>query len=365
MPVLERIKRIKIQGHRNTRTLSCPYCKTVQRVTLVGHLKRKHPEVWETWSDEFVRLFNETNDLKRVMRTFSNSEGTPILSWTTIDAELQRKVSMDGKALQFNRKGRITNWDPSPQEYVRFRTTVWDIPVRGTWAVHQPTYRGNWAPQVPRALIESYTKPGDLVLDPFVGGGTTLMEAWLLGRNAVGFDISANALAMTRARLDEMSQRARRESLFGLPDVSIEVRSGDARKLPKIAVSSVDFICTHPPYGDALSYTHDDARDLSQISEPSQFLDELALAGRRFFEVLKPGGYCAIVIGDTRQNNKLYPMGFETLSRFRKLGFVLEDIVIKTQSKDRSTEFYFKTENFRLRFAHEYLFVFRKNPRRS
>jgi DNA modification methylase len=362
MPVLDQVKRIKIQGHSHARTLSCPYCGKTQRVTLVRHLKRQHPDIWETWSDEFVRLFNETNDLKRVMRSFSNSEGTPILSWTSIDSELQRKVSIKGESLQFNRKQNISTWDPSAHEYSGFRTTVWDLPVRGTWSVHQPTYRGNWAPQVPRAIIEFYSKPGELVLDPFVGGGTTLIEAWLLGRHAVGVDVSANALAMTRSRLDELKTRARRESLYGLPEVQVEVRKGDARKLSRIREESVDLICTHPPYGNALSYTHKNPNDLSQIADPNAFIDALAIAGRRFYEVLKPGGFCAMLLGDIRQDNMLWPLGFTALNRFREIGFKLEDIIIKTQSKDRSTEFYFKVDHFRLRLAHEYLFVLRKTP---
>src|SRR5690242_11391333 len=97
MAAFGQIKRIQIQGHRNTRTLSCPYCGQLQKITLVSHLKKKHPDVWEEWSDEFVRLFNETNDLKRVMRAFANADGTPILSWTTIDSEIQRKVALNGK----------------------------------------------------------------------------------------------------------------------------------------------------------------------------------------------------------------------------------------------------------------------------
>ncbi len=360
MAVLERVKRVKIEGHRHKRTLTCPYCGKLQRVTLVTHLKRKHPEEWENWSDEFVRLFNETNDLKHVMRKFTNSEGTPILSWTSIDSELQRKVAASGTSLQFNRKQRIANWDPSPAEYSRFRTTVWDIPIRGTWSVHQPTYRGNWAPQVPRAIIEHYSKPGDVVLDAFVGGGTTLIEAWLLGRNAIGFDISTNALAMTRSRLDELKSRAKRESIYGLPDVSVRVTCGDARTLPRIKPQSIDLVCTHPPYGSALTYTHDDPKDLSQLTDPEHFLNAFAIVARKFYEVLKPGGYCAFVIGDTRQRNQLVPLGFRSFSLFSSLGFELQDIVVKTQSKDRSTEFYFNTDSFRLRLAHEYLFVFRK-----
>src|SRR5262249_566 len=153
---------------------------------------------------EFVKLYNKTNDLKQVMRAFTNREGQLVLSWSVIDREIRRKKTKHGSALSYNPKEQITAWEPSPGEYQKFRTTVWDIPRRGTWGVHQPTYRGNWAPQVPRALMELYTRQGDLVLDPFMGGGTTLIEAWSLGRHAIGYDISEMAVAMTRARLSEM-----------------------------------------------------------------------------------------------------------------------------------------------------------------
>jgi tRNA G10 N-methylase Trm11 len=181
-----------------------------------------------------------------------------------------------------------------------------------------------------------------------------------LGRNAIGLDISRNALAMTNARLKELKDRAPRESLFGLPNVKVSAKRGDARELTGIPARSVDLICTHPPYGNALGYTHDERRDLSLIKNPTEFMDQLELAGRRFWEVLKPEGYCAIVIGDMRSDGKLYTFGFELLTRFNRLGFATEDIVIKTQSKDRSTEFFFKSESLRLRLAHEYLFVFKK-----
>ncbi len=67
-----RIKRIQMSGHRASRTLTCPYCRRVVKVTLVTHLRRHHPNEWEDWTAEFVNLYNETNDLKRVMRAFTN-----------------------------------------------------------------------------------------------------------------------------------------------------------------------------------------------------------------------------------------------------------------------------------------------------
>ena len=51
-----------------------------------------------------------------------------------------------------------------------------------------------------RNIILKYTQPGDLVLDAFMGGGTTLIEAWLLNRRSVGIDVSKLAYQTTSAR---------------------------------------------------------------------------------------------------------------------------------------------------------------------
>ena len=52
-------------------------------------------------------------------------------------------------------------------------TTIWSFPVRGSWATHDPGYRGNFAPQIPRNVIEMYSEKGEVVLDPMVGAALT------------------------------------------------------------------------------------------------------------------------------------------------------------------------------------------------
>jgi hypothetical protein len=66
-------------------------------------------------------------------------------------------------------------------------------------------YPARFAPVFAREAIKSFTKPGDLVLDPFCGGGTTLVEALSLGRRAVGIDINSLATFLTRAKTTPIS----------------------------------------------------------------------------------------------------------------------------------------------------------------
>jgi DNA modification methylase len=70
-------------------------------------------------------------------------------------------------------------------------------------------YPARFSPVFARAVIEIFTKPGDLVLDPYVGGGTTLVEARALGREAVGIDISALAEFVANVKCTVLSEASR------------------------------------------------------------------------------------------------------------------------------------------------------------
>jgi hypothetical protein len=90
-------------------------------------------------------------------------------------------------------------------------------PVRGlTHGFYK--YPARFSPAFARAVIETFTRPGDLVLDNHVGGGTTLVEALATGRDAVGVDISSLAefvatvktTIFSEAELDKLESWARR-----------------------------------------------------------------------------------------------------------------------------------------------------------
>src|SRR5262245_14639682 len=67
-------------------------------------------------------------------------------------------------------------------------------------------YPARFSPPFVRSVIETFTKPGDLIIDNHVGGGTTLVESLVLGRNAIGIDISSLAAFVTRVKTTLFSQ---------------------------------------------------------------------------------------------------------------------------------------------------------------
>lgn len=61
-------------------------------------------------------------------------------------------------------------------------------------------YPARFSPIFARACIEAFSEPGDLVLDPYMGGGTTVVEAMVLGRQAVGSDINSLSVFVAQAK---------------------------------------------------------------------------------------------------------------------------------------------------------------------
>jgi len=212
-------------------------------------------------------------------------------------------------------------------------TTVWSFPQRGNWATHNPDYPGNFAPQVPRNVLEMYTQKGDSILDPMVGAGTTLIEARVLGRNALGLDINPQAI-----ELAERALQFRHDS-----PTWQRAQVGDARDLRLLADGSFDLVVTHPPYMNIIRYS------------------EGKIAGE-LYRVLKGDRHCAILIGDTRRGRHYVPLAYQVMQRFLRAGFVLKEDIIKVQHNCRQTgrwRWKARRDRFYL-IMHEHLFVFRK-----
>ena len=243
----------------------------------------------------------------------------------------------------------IKKWEPDNFELEM--NTVWSFPDRGNWATHDAKYRGNWSPYIPRNLLLRYSKEGDLVLDQFAGGGTTLVEAKLLNRNIIGVDVNPTAL-----------ERCREKTAFEYPNSGqVYIKNGDARNLDFIPDKNIDFVCTHPPYADIIHYSEDIENDLSNF-KVKDFLAEMRAVASEAYRVLKKDCFCAILMGDTRMKGHVVPMSFEVMKIFEGIGFKAKEIIIKEQHNCKATG-YWKTNSVKYNFlllAHEYLFVFRK-----
>ena len=245
---------------------------------------------------------------------------------------------------------RITKWEP--EDFELEMTTHWSFPKRGDWATHDAKWRGNWSPYIPRNILLRYSQEGDLVLDQFAGGGTTLVEAKLLNRDIIGVDVNDVALERCREKIDFEYEGS---------NGKVYIRKGDARNLDFIPDNSIDLICTHPPYADIIHYSEDIDDDLSLLSV-DEFLEEMKKVAAESYRVLKKGKFCAVLMGDTRKKGHMVTMSFDVMRIFENAGFKLKELIIKEQHNCKATG-YWKTNSVKYNFlliAHEYLFVFKK-----
>ena len=101
-----------------------------------------------------------------------------------------------------------------------FANQFWTSKQRAAHSLHEVSYRACFKPQLPRFFITRLTEPGDVVFDPFMGRGTTLLEAALLGRDALGNDVNPLSRMLVEPRLappapSEVESRLRTLSLDG------------------------------------------------------------------------------------------------------------------------------------------------------
>lgn len=216
-------------------------------------------------------------------------------------------------------------------------TTLWDYPSQhyGEEMQGHQDYRGATPSYVIWNMIQRYTKPQAVVLDPMCGSGTTLDVCVDTGRRGLGFDL----------------QPTRPEITFA-----------DARHLP-VGDASVDMVFVDPPYSTHLSYSGRpecigelDAADGSYYEGMAEVLTEL-------YRVLKPGGVLGVYVSDSFKKGKPFmPIGFELFAMMREK-FEALDIVCVTRHNRTLKRNHWHTSavegNYYLR-GFNYLFIMQK-----
>ncbi|GAB1641545.1 TRM11 family SAM-dependent methyltransferase [Krasilnikovia sp. MM14-A1259] len=188
---------------------------------------------------------------------------------------------------------------------------------KGRYAPESITHPGKMLPPIARYAIQTYTDPGDVVLDPMAGIGTTVVEAMHLSRHGVGVEYEDRWAALAAVNI----ALAERHGATG----DGEVYTGDSRKLPSLLPpplrGRVALVVTSPPYGPS---THGHVRTpgprrgkVRKIHHRYGDSDNLAyrdhdtlaagfteiLAGCR--AVLRPGGHVAITARPYRRHGEL------------------------------------------------------------
>ena len=125
-----------------------------------------------------------------------------------LDLGADQRLTLDDfqrELAQWRRYGKETVVDEQAGVTV-FVNEFWTSKQRAAHSLHEISYRACFKPQLPRFFITRLTDPGDVVFDPFMGRGTSLLEAALLGRQALGNDVNPLSRLLREARLDPPSR---------------------------------------------------------------------------------------------------------------------------------------------------------------
>ena len=240
--------------------------------------------------------------------------------------------------------------------------SLWILNKRDNSGVHHAGYWGNFIPQIPNQLLRRYTKKGDWVLDPFLGSGTTLIEAQRLGRNAVGVELSKKVLDQTKKNIAKETN----SNKIKLEFVNGDSASVDLQKvISDLDIKSVQFQIFHPPYWDIIKFSESKS-DLSNAKSIDDFLQSFGKILDNCLPHLDKKRYAAVVISDKYSAGEWIPLGFFVMQEVLKRGMILKSTIVK--NFDETTAKRNQKELWRYRalaggfyvFKHEYIFVFQK-----
>jgi DNA modification methylase len=243
--------------------------------------------------------------------------------------------------------------------------SLWLFPSRASGDGHKLDYHGNFIPQIATQAFTRYTKAGEVILDMFLGSGTSAIEALNLGRRCIGVELNPDLINHVRSKVPPDQLEEAIQLIHG--DSTAQAATDAVRAaLAAMGESHVHLLMLHPPYHDIIPFS-DRPEDLSNASDTEAFLDMFEAAARRGYELLAPGRFAVLIIGDKYEKGELIPLGFWCMERLNDLGFKTKAIVVKNiegnergKGRDSNLWRYRALAGGYYIFKHEYVIIFRK-----
>jgi DNA modification methylase len=300
-----------------------------------GGAKNLVPEAWKGRYPYQVHVSRnaEVHSMKGAKRIFSRT-GT---RWH--DPLFQNQAQLLSNYIENpddNTIAQFKNASGSNDKPALESTTLWDYPRQSYGRTQKGSnkYAGVTPAFVIYNMVWRYTEPGEVVLDPMAGSGTTIDVCNEEERKCIAYDISP-----TR------------------PDIL----QNDARKIP-LSDNSVDMIFIDSPYGDNIDYS-DHPDNIGKLpAESDEFYEALGRVMAECYRVLKPGKVLGWLIGDQWVKKKFTPVGFRVYEQLCRHFDTVDVICVARRSQTSNTGIWHGRAlrfNFYLR-GFKYLFIMRK-----
>lgn len=225
------------------------------------------------------------------------------------------------------------------KEWLKSQIGVWQFFYEGRDTRNKALHPATFPVSLAKKVISLFSHEGELVLDPFVGSGTTLLAAQDLNRNAVGFDLQEKYIDLCATRLAS-------NNLFNQAE-QIAIQD-DARDISKyLEQETVSLIWTSPPYANLLNRARKNKsrrdRDNGQLGKVEQYSQDERDLGTmplqqyskaigdifaQLLPLLKPKAHCVINVPDMWWENERITIHLSLVEELRQRGYELRNIII-------------------------------------
>ncbi|MEM2130586.1 MAG: DNA methyltransferase [Candidatus Bathyarchaeia archaeon] len=229
----------------------------------------------------------------------------------------------------------------SAKEWVKGMVTIQTFYYTGRDIRDKDVHPAVYPISLPAHFIRLLTHKGELVLDPFVGIGTTLIAAKDLNRNAVGFDLKPEYIEIAKKRLLQTTLESNAQQIAIVDD---------ARNIHKYLEENTVSLCiTSPPYANMLNRPRlnkslrgdlrengqylkiqqysEDERDLGTMNH-TEYAEALTEIYAGIFPLLKPRAHCIINVNDVWWENKRYLTHIYVIKALQRAGFEFRNTFI-------------------------------------
>jgi len=201
-----------------------------------------------------------------------------------------------------------------------------------------------------------------MVIDAFLGYGTTLIECRRWGRHGIGVELSPKLVELAASRIRE------EPNPYG---VKTDIVEGDSTKedfdslIKEAGFENASLVILHPPYHDIIRYD-EDQRNLCNAPNIESFLQMYREVVRRSTIPLKHRGYVEVVIGDKYEKGEWIPLGFYVMQATMDEGLRLKSICVKNIEETMAKRHMINLWKYRTLksgshfFKHEYIIFFQK-----
>lgn len=241
-------------------------------------------------------------------------------------------------------KNKLNEMDP--RDWLKFQKS---------WFVHNPPPRrkdvlrhpAKFPETLAQEFIEFFTRPGQWVLDPMAGTGSSLVAALRSGRNSLGIELNPDYADIARQVIATESQ-----ALGADARLTAQVITADAATIPIDTLPGVDYVFTSPPYWDMLHargaktqnerrtsdeldvFYSDDPSDLGNIHDYDVFIEKLTDIYARLKPCLRLKAYLTIVVKNVKKGGRIYPLAWDLAGALGKV-YTLKDEKIWCQDNQR------------------------------